>query len=135
MEWDTYIQQFYNYSFFFWYILISIVLVLILLLLSYLLGMKEISNEHLSPYECGFEPFDEGQKTIDIHFYVVGVLFLIFDLEIAFLFPWAVSLNSIGLYGFFLMIFFLFIITLGFLYEWARGGLDWSNQITKERKS
>jgi NADH-quinone oxidoreductase subunit A len=120
---------YYNYSFFLIYILISISLVIILLLATYLLNSKEISNDKTSPYECGFEPYEAtGQKSVDLHFYVVGILFLVFDLEVAFLFPWAVSLQSIGLFGFFIMIFFLFLITLGFIYEWSRGALDWSTQ-------
>jgi NADH-quinone oxidoreductase subunit A len=79
---------------------ISILIVFILLLLSYIVSPKNVNVEKLSTYECGFEPFDESRKSFDIQFYIVGVLFLIFDIEIAFLFPWAVSLSSIGLFGF-----------------------------------
>lgn len=119
----------------FWYIeyiniiifaFISILIVFILLLLSYLVSPKNINVEKLSAYECGFEPFDEARKSFDIQFYIVGVLFLIFDLEIAFIFPWAISLKSLGLFGFWTMIIFYLLINLGFIYEWQRGALDWS---------
>lgn len=105
---------------------ISILIVFILLLVSYIVSPKNINVEKLSAYECGFEPFDESRKSFDIQFYIVGVLFLIFDIEIAFLFPWAVSLSSIGLFGFWTMMTFYFLINIGFIYEWQRGALDWS---------
>ena len=105
---------------------VSILLVFILSFLSYLVSPKNINVEKLSAYECGFEPFDESRKSFDIQFYIVGVLFLIFDLEIAFMFPWAVSLSNIGLFGFWTMMCFYFFINIGFVYEWQRGALDWS---------
>ena len=105
---------------------ISLLIVFILLFLSFIVSPKKINVEKASAYECGFEPFDEAKKSFDIQFYIVGVLFLIFDLEVAFLFPWAVSLSSIGLFGFWTMIFFFFLINLGFVYEWQKGALDWS---------
>jgi len=82
--------------------------------------------EKLSTYECGFEPFDEARKSFDVQFFLIGVLFLVFDLEIAFLLPWAVTLNRIGLFGFWTMILFFYLLTIGFIYEWQRGALDWS---------
>lgn len=108
------------------FIIISVLIVLILLIIAYLLSPKNKNSEKLSAYECGFEPFDESRKTFDIQFYIVGILFLIFDLEIAFMFPWAVSLSYIGIFGFWVMIVFFFIINFGFIYEWQRGALDWS---------
>ena len=81
--------------------------------------------EKLSAYECGFEAFDDARSKFDVKFYLVSILFIIFDLEIAFLFPWAVSLSNIGALGFYSMMFFLFILTVGFIYEWKNGALDW----------
>ena len=81
--------------------------------------------EKLSIYECGFEPFEDARNIFDVKFYIVALLFIIFDLEIAFLFPWAVSLGSIGILGFTSMMIFLFILTIGFIYEWKKGALDW----------
>ncbi len=81
--------------------------------------------EKLSAYECGFEAFDDARRRFDVRFYLVAILFIIFDLEIAFLFPWAVSLADIGLFGFFSMIAFLAVLTVGFIYEWNKGALDW----------
>ena len=81
--------------------------------------------EKLSAYECGFEAFDDSRMEFDVRFYLVAILFIIFDLEIAFLFPWAISLGKIGLLGFVSMMIFLFILTVGFVYEWKKGALDW----------
>ncbi len=81
--------------------------------------------EKLSSYECGFEPFDDARRRFDVRFYLVAILFIIFDLEVAFLFPWAVSLAHIGLLGFWSMIGFLAVLTVGFIYEWCKGALEW----------
>ena len=81
--------------------------------------------EKLSPYECGFEPFDDARRKFDVRFYLVAILFIIFDLEVAFLFPWAVSLSDIGLFGFLSMLGFLAVLTVGFIYEWCKGALEW----------
>jgi len=81
--------------------------------------------EKLSPYECGFEPFGDARRQFDVRFYLVAILFIIFDLEVAFLFPWAVSLGEIGLFGFWSMIVFLAVLTIGFIYEWKKGALEW----------
>ena len=98
---------------------------LVLLCLGFLLGRGNKDNEKLSPYECGFEPFEDSRMKFDVRYYLVAILFIIFDLEIAFLFPWAISLGSIGLLGFVSMMIFLFILTIGFIYEWKKGALDW----------
>ena len=81
--------------------------------------------EKLSAYECGFEAFDDARRRFDVRFYLVCLLFIIFDLEVAFLFPWAVSLSGIGLLGFWSMLAFLAVLTVGFIYEWRKGALDW----------
>jgi NADH-quinone oxidoreductase subunit A len=81
--------------------------------------------EKLSAYECGFNPFDDARMKFDVRFYLVAILFIIFDLEVAFLFPWAVSLNAIGWFGYASMMVFLGVLTIGFIYEWKKGALDW----------
>ena len=92
---------------------------------NYLASPSNPDPEKLSAYECGFEAFDDARSKFDVKFYLVSILFIIFDLEIAFLFPWAVSLKNIGALGFYSMMFFLFILTVGFIYEWKNGALDW----------
>ena len=93
--------------------------------LNFLFSPRNPDPEKLSAYECGFEAFDDSRMEFDVRFYLVAILFIIFDLEIAFLFPWAVSLGSIGALGFWSMIIFLFVLTIGFVYEWKKGALDW----------
>ena len=95
------------------------------IILNYLFSPKNPDPEKLSAYECGFEAFDDSRMEFDVRFYLVAILFIIFDLEIAFLFPWAISLSSIGALGFWSMIIFLFVLTVGFIYEWKKGALDW----------
>ena len=92
---------------------------------NFILSPKKPDPEKLSAYECGFEPFQDSRMEFDVRFYLVAILFIIFDLEIAFLFPWAISLGNIGLLGFLSMMIFLFILTIGFIYEWKKGALDW----------
>ena len=93
--------------------------------LNYLFSPKKPDPEKLSAYECGFEAFSDSRMEFDIRFYLVAILFIIFDLEIAFLFPWAISLGNIGALGFWSMMIFLFVLTVGFIYEWKKGALDW----------
>ena len=93
--------------------------------INFILSPKKPDPEKLSAYECGFEPFEDSRMEFDVRFYLVAILFIIFDLEIAFLFPWAISLGQIGLFGFISMMIFLFILTIGFIYEWKKGALDW----------
>ena len=95
------------------------------ILLNLILSPNKPDPEKLSAYECGFEPFNDSRMEFDIRFYLVAILFIIFDLEIAFLFPWAITLGNLGLFGFFSMMLFLFILTIGFIYEWKKGALDW----------
>ncbi|MFK7867311.1 MAG: NADH-quinone oxidoreductase subunit A [Alphaproteobacteria bacterium] len=92
---------------------------------SMLVARQRPDSEKLSAYECGFEAFGDARLRFDVRFYLVCILFIIFDLEVAFLFPWAVALGDIGLFGFFSMMLFLLILTVGFIYEWRKGGLDW----------
>ena len=92
---------------------------------NFILSLKNPDPEKLSAYECGFEPFEDSRMEFDVRFYLVAILFIIFDLEIAFLFPWAISLGNIGILGFSSMMIFLFILTIGFIYEWKKGALDW----------
>ena len=94
-------------------------------ILNYLLSPKNPDPEKLSAYECGFEAFSDSRIQFDVRFYLVAILFIIFDLEIAFLFPWAISLSNIGLLGFYSMMIFLFTLTVGFIYEWKKGALEW----------
>ena len=95
------------------------------IILNFLFSPKNPDPEKLSAYECGFEAFGDSRMEFDVRFYLVAILFIIFDLEIAFLFPWAISLGNIGLLGFISMMIFLFILTIGFIYEWKKGALDW----------
>ena len=95
------------------------------IILNFLFSPKNPDPEKLSAYECGFEAFGDSRMEFDVRFYLVAILFIIFDLEIAFLFPWAISLGSIGALGFWSMMIFLFILTVGFIYEWKKGALDW----------
>ena len=92
---------------------------------SWLLARQRPDAVKLSAYECGFEAFDDARRKFDVRFYLVSILFIIFDLEVAFLFPWAVSLAKIGLFGFWSMIVFLGVLTVGFIYEWKKGALEW----------
>jgi NADH-quinone oxidoreductase subunit A len=98
---------------------------LALLIAPFLLAFQQPDPEKLSAYECGFNAFDDARMKFDVRFYLVAILFIIFDLEVAFLFPWAVSLGQIGWFGFLSMIAFLGVLTVGFVYEWRKGALDW----------
>ena len=92
---------------------------------SYFIAPRKPYSEKLSPYECGFEAFEDSRMKFDVRFYLVAILFIIFDLEIAFLFPWAVVLNEIGWFGYIAMFVFLGILVIGFIYEWKKGALEW----------
>ncbi len=96
------------------------------LFMSLALGKQDSYPEKASSYECGFEPFSDTRGKFDVKFYLVAILFIIFDLEIVFLFPWAIALGEIGMLGFWSMMFFLVILTIGFIYEWMKGALDWN---------
>ena len=93
--------------------------------LGQVLGVRKPNSEKSSPFECGFEAFEDARMKFDVRYYLVAILFIIFDLEIAFFFPWAVVLDDIGAYGFWAMMIFLGILVVGFLYEWKKGALEW----------
>jgi len=95
------------------------------IVLNFLFSPKNPDPEKLSAYECGFDAFGDSRMEFDVRFYLVAILFIIFDLEIAFLFPWAISLGNIGVLGFWSMMIFLFVLAIGFVYEWKKGALDW----------
>ncbi len=95
------------------------------IIIGWMLGPKKPNKEKNSPYECGFEAFDDARAPFDIRYYLVAILFIIFDLETAFLFPWAVVIKHIGWTGFWAMMIFLGVLTVGFIYEWKRGALEW----------
>lgn len=98
---------------------------LLFMLAGRIFGRQNPDSEKLSAYECGFEAFDDARGRFDVRFYLVAILFIIFDLEVVFLFPWAVILREIGVFGFVSMMIFLFVLTVGFLYEWRKGALEW----------
>ena len=107
------------------FLIIALILSFGFIIINFLFSPKKPDPEKLSAYECGFEPFNDSRMEFDIRFYLVAILFIIFDLEIAFLFPWAISLGKIGFLGFISMMIFLVILTVGFIYEWKKGALDW----------
>jgi len=107
------------------FLIIAIILSFGFIVVNFIFSPKKPDPEKLSAYECGFEPFDDSRMEFDVRFYLVAILFIIFDLEIAFLFPWAISLGKIGFLGFISMMIFLVILTVGFIYEWKKGALDW----------
>lgn len=108
------------------FIIIASGLAIALVLLPFITTRLKNDKEKLSQYECGFESFDKNIIKFDIRFYLIAILFIIFDLEIAFLFPWAVVIHDIGLFGFWSMMAFLGVLTVGFVYEWKKGALDWA---------
>jgi len=107
------------------FLAIAIGLAGVIVLASFIVARQRPDSEKASAYECGFEAFDDARSKFDVRFYLVSILFIIFDLEVAFLFPWAVSLGQIGLLGFWSMVVFLGILTIGFIYEWRKGALEW----------
>ena len=98
---------------------------LALMMSAILIAVRKPDPEKLSAYECGFDAFDDARMKFDVRFYLVSILFIIFDLEVAFLFPWAISLGKIGIFGFWSMMLFLAVLTIGFIYEWRKGALEW----------
>jgi NADH-quinone oxidoreductase subunit A len=101
------------------------IVALALLVSPFLVAYQRPDPEKLSAYECGFNAFDDARMKFDVRFYLVSILFIIFDLEVAFLFPWAVSFKTVGVFGFWAMIVFLGVLTIGFIYEWKKGALEW----------
>jgi NADH-quinone oxidoreductase subunit A len=107
------------------FILVGLGVGVVPLVLGKLLGPNRPDAEKLSPYECGFEAFEDARMKFDVRYYLVAILFILFDLEIAFLFPWAAVVNEIGMAGYLAMMLFLAILTVGFIYEWMKGALEW----------
>ena len=107
------------------FILVGIGIGVVPQVLGYILGPNRPDPAKNSPYECGFEAFEDARMKFDVRFYLVSILFIIFDLEVAFLFPWAVSFGKIGMFGFWSMMAFLAVLTIGFIYEWKKGALEW----------
>ncbi len=104
---------------------VALVIGIGLLVVPFIIAYKNPDPEKLSAYECGFAPFDDARMKFDVRFYLVSILFIIFDLEVAFLFPWAVAFKQVGLFGFWSMMVFLAVLTIGFIYEWRKGALEW----------
>ena len=107
------------------FIIVGLAIGGIMVALGFVLGPHRPNSEKLSPYECGFEAFEDSRMKFDVRYYLVAILFIIFDLEIAFLFPWAIVLENIGWFGYLAMSIFLGILVIGFIYEWKKGALEW----------
>ena len=107
------------------FLIVGVVMGSIMITVGYVLAPNRPDKEKLSAYECGFEAFEDSRMKFDVRYYLVAILFIIFDLEIAFLFPWAVVLDQIGMFGFWAMVLFLGILVVGFIYEWKKGALEW----------
>lgn len=114
-----------NYLGIWYFIIISILLAIIVFIVPYIFSAKIDDREKLSSYECGFNPFEDSRGEFDVKFYLVAILFIIFDLEISFLFPFVICLDQIGSLGIYVMYIFLIVLTVGFFYEWKKGALDW----------
>jgi NADH-quinone oxidoreductase subunit A len=104
---------------------VAAAIALALMASAFIIAVRKPDPEKLSAYECGFNAFDDARMKFDVRFYLVSILFIIFDLEVAFLFPWAISLKEVGVYGFWSMMVFLAVLTVGFVYEWRKGALEW----------
>jgi NADH-quinone oxidoreductase subunit A len=104
---------------------IAVAMTMAMVIASYIMAPQRPDSEKVSAYECGFEAFDDARSKFDVRFYLVAILFIVFDLEVAFLFPWAATLGEIGVFGFWSMVIFLGILTIGFVYEWKKGALEW----------
>lgn len=107
------------------FLIISTILGLLMVGAGYFLGSHRPNDEKLSPYECGFEPFEDARMKFDVRYYLVAILFIVFDLEIAFLFPWAIVLRDLSTLGYITMCIFIAILVVGFIYEWKKGALEW----------
>ena len=117
--------MFLEYIFLFKFLIFCLLVILALFFISFLLVFQLSEAEKLSSYECGFNPFGDARNKFEVRFYLVGVLFIIFDLEISFLFPWIITLYSLSFSSFYAMFIFIFILTIGFFYEWVKGALEW----------
>lgn len=122
VAWQPYLLDYLPVIIFFG---IAVAMGLAFLVLAWIIAPNHPDSEKVSAYECGFNAFDDARLKFDVRFYLVAILFIIFDLEVAFLFPWAVSLGKLGVFGFWSMMVFLGILTIGFVYEWKKGALEW----------
>ena len=104
---------------------VAVLIGLVLLVVPFVVAYQQPDPEKLSAYECGFNAFDDARMKFDVRFYLVAILFIIFDLEVAFLFPWAITFGDLGVFGFWSMMAFLAVLTIGFIYEWRKGALEW----------
>ena len=118
-------SNFYEYSFIFLFLFLSLSISSLIFTLSYIFIPQQINYQKLNSYECGFSPFEDSRIPFSIKFYLIAILFLIFDLEVTLLFPWALVINQIHIIGFYYILIFLVILTLGFIYEWYKGALEW----------
>lgn len=116
---------FSQYIALFVFICLSLFISMLFYFLSYAISTQKADTEKLSAYECGFDPFNDARNTFDVRFYLVAILFIIFDLEVSFLFPWSITIGTLSKTGFWSMILFLLILTIGFIYEWKKGALEW----------
>jgi NADH-quinone oxidoreductase subunit A len=107
------------------FIVVGLLMGILPMTAGFILGPRKANDEKNSPYECGFEAFEDSRMKFDVRYYLVAILFIIFDLEIAFLFPWAIVVNEIGMFGFMAMMLFLGVLVVGFIYEWKKGALEW----------
>ncbi len=119
------LNQFSNYLFLYFLVLIFTFISFILIFLSYIFVKQNEDIEKISSYECGFQPFEDSRNKFNIKYYLIAILFIIFDLELVFLVPWALTLSDCGIFSFWVMLVFLFILTIGFIYEWKIGALEW----------
>ena len=118
-------QLFFDYLPIAIFIGVALAIALILMAVPFMIAVKNPDPEKVSAYECGFNAFDDARMKFDVRFYLVAILFIIFDLEVAFLFPWAVAFKEVGVAGFWAMMIFLGVLTIGFIYEWRKGALEW----------
>ncbi len=107
------------------FIAVALGISLAILVVPFIVAYKQPDPEKLSAYECGFNAFDDARMKFDVRFYLVAILFIIFDLEMSFMFPWAIAFGDLGLYGYWSMMVFLGVLTIGFIYEWRKGALEW----------
>jgi NADH:ubiquinone oxidoreductase subunit 3 (subunit A) len=117
--------MFFEYIFIFYYIFLLSAVFILLFLISFLFVFQKPTANKTSAYECGFNPFSDARVQFEIKFYLIGILFIIFDIEISFSFPWIIALDSLPLIGVVIMFLFIIILTIGFIYEWNEGALDW----------
>jgi len=118
--------MFLEYILIFKYLFLCLFISLLLFFISFFIVYQTPNQEKVSIYECGFSPFSDSRNKFEVKFYVISILFIVFDLEIVFLFPWVIILNNLNFFGFFSMFIFLFILLIGFIYEWFRGALNWN---------